>query len=50
MLNEGIIEENNSPYINPFIVLAKKSNEIRLCLDTKHFNEIIIPDFHCNME
>jgi hypothetical protein len=48
MENLGIIERSKSNYINPIIPVIKKTGEIRLCLDARKINEIIIPDFECN--
>lgn len=44
----GIIERSNSTYINPIIPIIKKSGEIRLCLDARKINQILVPDYECN--
>uniref|UniRef100_A0A1B6H1P7 RNA-directed DNA polymerase n=1 Tax=Cuerna arida TaxID=1464854 RepID=A0A1B6H1P7_9HEMI len=44
----GIIERNNSTFINPIIPVVKKSGEIRLCLDARKLNQILVPDYECN--
>lgn len=48
MLNEDLIERSNSPYINPIIPVIKKSGEIRLCIDARRINKLIIPDHECS--
>ena len=44
MLREGIIEKSTSPYSNPLVVVTKKDLSIRLCLDARQVNRIIVPD------
>lgn len=48
MENLNIIERCYSTFINPIVPIIKKSGEIRLCLDARRANEIIIPDYECN--
>ena len=33
-----------SPYSNPLVVVIKKDGKVRLCLDARRINQIIIPD------
>jgi len=40
----GIIERGRSDIINPLVVVIKSNGEVRLCLDGRKCNEIIIPD------
>ncbi|BFZ24546.1 hypothetical protein BsWGS_27585 [Bradybaena similaris] len=40
MLNMGIIEESDSEYLSPMIVLRKKDNTLRLCIDFRRLNAI----------
>jgi len=49
MLAEGIIERSNSSYINPIVPVIKKNGDVRLCLDMRQLNRIIIPDYDCNL-
>jgi len=35
----GIIEKSSTQYINPLVVVIKKSGEIRLCLDARELNK-----------
>lgn len=44
MLEGGIIEKSVSPYSNPLVVVIKKDGRVRLCLDARKINQIIIPD------
>lgn len=48
MLEHGIIEKINRPYINPVNLAIKKSNEVRLLLVARLLNDITIPDYQCN--
>lgn len=43
MLKLGVIEESNSPYCSP-IVLVRKPGKIRLCLDTRRLNTLTEKD------
>ena len=44
MLEGGIIERSVSHYSNPLVVVIKKDGRVRLCLDARRINQIIIPD------
>ena len=44
ILEGGIIERSVSPYSNPLVVVIKKDGRLKLCLDARRFNQIIIPD------
>lgn len=44
MMEEGIIEKSSSPYSNPLVVVVKKDGGVRICLDARKLNRIIIPD------
>jgi len=44
MLELDIIERSRSPYSIPIIPVFKKNGEVRLCLDARKINDIIIPD------
>ena len=39
MLNKGTIEESSSPWLAPVVIVSKKSNEIRLCVDYRQLNK-----------
>lgn len=47
MIYMDIIEPYRTEYINPMVVVKKK-NGIRLCLDARILNEYTIPDHDCN--
>ena len=42
--DRDIIERSVSPYSNPLVVVIKKDGKVRLCLDARRINQIIIPD------
>lgn len=44
MLDLGIIERSNSPFSIPIIPVFKKNGDVRLCIDARKINEVIIPD------
>ena len=39
MLNKGIIEESSNPWLAPVVIVSKKSDEIRLCVDYRQLNK-----------
>lgn len=47
MLKNGIIERASSQYINPMVVVTKPNGSIRLCLDARKLNSVMIPDYEC---
>jgi transposase InsO family protein len=46
MLADGIIEYGESQYTSPIVAVTKKDGSIRLCLDARQINQVIVPD--CN--
>ena len=44
MLEGEIIERSVLHYSNPLVVVIKKDGRVRLCLDARRINQIIIPD------
>ena len=44
LLELGIIEESNSPYAAPIVLVKKGSGDIRLCVDYSQLNRVTIPD------
>jgi len=44
MLEHDIIELSNSNYINPLVVVKKKSGDVRVCLDARELNKRIKMD------
>ena len=47
LLEVGIIRTPNSPYINPLITSLKKVGSVRICLDARKLNEIMINYREC---
>lgn len=43
MLEWGVIERCSSPYSNPILCVAKTDGSVRLCLDARRINRIILP-------
>ncbi|VVC38660.1 Reverse transcriptase domain, partial [Cinara cedri] len=43
MLNWGVIERSDAPYNNPLVTVVKPDGSIRLCLDARKLNSIILP-------
>lgn len=44
MLNEGIVEESNSPYCSEFVLVKKKDGSYRMCIDFRWLNKITKKD------
>ena len=44
MVNEDIIERSNSPYTSPLVAIPKKDGQVRLCLDARELNRMLIND------
>ena len=47
MLKMGIIQRSSSPYINPLVPVIKKDGTVRLCLDARKLNDILLEDWKC---
>lgn len=45
MVRFGVIERANGQYINPLVTIIKKDQSVRLCLDARKLNKVLIPDF-----
>lgn len=43
MLKWGVIERSDSPYNNPLVTVVKTDGTIRLCLDARKLNNIVLP-------
>lgn len=43
MLDWGVIERCSSPYGNPIICVGKADGTVRLCLDARRINQMILP-------
>src|SRR6266508_2708660 len=46
MLKEGIIKKSKSPWASPVVLVLKKDESIRFCIDYKKTNAITIVDAH----
>jgi len=46
MLKEGIIKKLKSPWASPVVLVSKKDESIRFCVDYKKTNAITIVDAH----
>ncbi|GFV75356.1 retrovirus-related Pol polyprotein from transposon 17.6 [Trichonephila clavipes] len=44
LLSEGIIEECESPYASPVVLIPKPNGTFRLCIDYRKLNEITVTD------
>ena len=47
MLENNIIERSNSNFLNPMVVVKKKNNDIRICLDMRNLNSITQKCYDC---
>ena len=45
MLNMGFIQRSSSEYINPIVPVIKKYGTVRLCLDARKLNDILLEDW-----
>lgn len=43
MLKWGVIERSSSPYSNPIVCVGKADGSVRLCLDARRINQLILP-------
>ncbi|MEW8544650.1 MAG: reverse transcriptase domain-containing protein, partial [Candidatus Thiodiazotropha sp.] len=44
MIEAGIAEKSASPYASPIVIVPKKDNSIRLCVDYRQLNQVTIFD------
>ena len=43
-MEEDIIEYSQSPYTSPIVAIPKKNGKVRICLDAREINKMIIND------
>ena len=43
MIHDGIIEKCTTAYVNPLVIVRKKTNDVRICLDARLLNSKTIP-------
>jgi hypothetical protein len=46
MLDKGIIEVSKSDYVCPLVVIPKQDGSVRVCLDCREVNKIIVNEFN----
>ena len=44
MIQDDIIEYSESPYTSPIVAVPKKNGKVRICLDAREINKMIIND------
>ena len=44
MIKNDIIEYSQSPYTSPIVAIPKKNGKVRICLDAREINKMIIND------
>lgn len=44
MIEDGVIEECESPWAAPVVMVPKKNNEVRVCIDYRKLNEVTVTD------
>lgn len=45
LLMEGIIESRSSEYNSALVIIPKKCGEVRMCLDARRLNQVLIPRY-----
>jgi hypothetical protein len=44
MLQDGLLEESHSPYINPITLVVREGKAVRICLDARRINKQVVAD------
>lgn len=42
--NANIVEDSNSEYASPILLVTKKTGDVRMCVDYRAINKITVPD------
>jgi ribonuclease HI len=46
MVQEGILEESNTQYIHPIVIVPKGDGSIRICVDASALNGVLLDEHH----
>ena len=46
MKQMGVIEESNSPWASPVVLIPKPDGSIHFCIDYRKVNDLTVPDAH----
>ena len=46
MLSHGVIEPSESPWRSPIVLVRKKDGSVRVCVDCRRLNEVMVKDAH----
>lgn len=46
LLTDGVIEHSNSPWASPIVMVKKKDNTWRMCIDYRKLNSVTVPDVY----
>jgi hypothetical protein len=45
MMEDGILELSESSFINPLTIVYWENKELRICIDAKRLNNVMLPDW-----